>query len=246
MKHLWKIASLLAITVLAGCASQPQKPLSLTKGTISVDQKAGIVMYTVPDIKTTYPGAGCLLCLAAAAATNSGLSKHSQTLSTDDLASLKELVQSTITKQGIESIIDEDAIIPKQLKKLKRSKEPNKARYDFSAYKEKLGISHLAVIELNYAGYQRNYSSYIPTAAPQAVIRGKTYMVDLNTHTYVAYLPINIYMSADGEWKEENFPNLTNAYYQAVEKARDTVVKAYQLVEPTPAPIAAPEPAPES
>lgn len=51
-------------------------------------------------------------------------------------------------------------------------------------------------------------------------------MVDVDTNAYHWYLPINLHLSAEGEWKEPpTFPGLTNAYYQVLEKLRDMVLE---------------------
>jgi hypothetical protein len=56
-------------------------------------------------------------------------------------------------------------------------------------------------------------------------VRGTAYLVNLNTQTYEWYAPINAQKATDKKWDEPpTFPGLTNAYYQAVEAARDSVL----------------------
>lgn len=216
------------LILCAGCASTPQQPIQLAPSKLTAGDKVGIVMTAVPDSRMTYPGASCLLCLAAAAAANSSVSAHSKTFGTDDLKSLKSIVKHRLQSQGVEVVVIDTPVNLKKLPKLKNSKDLNRSRYSFEKYKKSHGITHLAFIDINFAGLSRAYSAYIPTSAPQAAISGVTYMVDLETHTYLLYHPISQYLFANGEWKQKgSYENLSNAYYQAVENVRDGMATKY-------------------
>lgn len=233
MSYLLKLVFAMSVVIFSGCSVQPpREPISLEAGALSEGQKVGIVMSAVPEPTMTYPGAGCLLCLATAAAANGDLSGYAKGFSTDDLSSIPELVMAAFNEQGLEGEIISEAIDFKKLKKLKKSKTLRMAKYDFSSYMETHGVSHLIVIDLSFVGIQRPYSSYFPTGAPQAVIVGTAYMVDLNSHNYQAFRTISAHVDAVGEWKEKpNYPTLTNAYYQAVENVRDNTVQAFTFVD---------------
>jgi len=107
-----------------------------------------------------------------------------------------------------------------------RTDVPTNARKDFSSLRTKLAVDKLLVIDMPLVGYVRMYSSYVPTSDPKATVSGSSYLVDLKTNTYSWYVPIEISRSADGKWDEPpKFPGLTNAYFQAMEAGRDSVLK---------------------
>jgi hypothetical protein len=55
---------------------------------------------------------------------------------------------------------------------------------------------------------------------------GASYIVDLTSNNYDWYLPLDIQRSAEGAWDEPpQFPGLTNAYFQTVEMAKDSIQK---------------------
>ena len=73
----------LIVLCVSGCAVTPQQAISLKPATLEQSEiKVGIATTTVPEISMLYPGASCLLCYLAAAATNSDLSGHAKTLRT--------------------------------------------------------------------------------------------------------------------------------------------------------------------
>ena len=61
---------------------------------------------------------------------------------------------------------------------------------------------------------------------------GSAYMVKLEDNSYTWYLPIKLYQSASGEWKEPPaFPGLSNAYYGVVETVKDDLLDIFALSE---------------
>lgn len=224
-KTLTLVLILLCIT---GCAVTPQQPVSLNPTVLEQgDIKVGVAMTAVPEISMLYPGAGCLLCLLAAAAANSDLSGHAKTLSAEDVLEFDDLIREQLTKSGISAkLITEDL----ELKKYKsvRSQSENTAKRDFSPLGDEQDITHLIVINIEHLGFVRQYSSYIPKGDPQATISGAAYMVNLEDNSYTWYLPIKLYQSAQGEWKEPpTFPGLSNAYYSVVETVKDDLLDIF-------------------
>lgn len=211
---------------LGGCASKPQVPVALTEGTLSSSAgKVGVLMTPVPKVDTQFPGAGCLLCYAFASASNSSLTKYTQTLPNGDLAKIGEEIAATLTKKGIQATVVPDAVDLSKLPDATGS-APNIAKKDFSSLRTKYKLDKLVVINLVTVGYLRTYSSYIPTSDPKATVAGEGYMVDLKTNTYDWFLPVVVSKSADGPWDEPpKYPGLTNAYFQAIETSRDSILK---------------------
>lgn len=229
MKTSFGAAVLAAVLLLGGCAVKPQAPVSLAKDSLKpANGRVGVVMSAVPAADIRYPGADCLLCLAAAAAMNSSLSTHSDTLGTEDLADLKKSVAAQIRKSGTDVV---EIPAPFTLDDLPRTSATgeNVARQDYSAFQQKYQIDKLVVINVNWLGIRRKYSAYVPVEDPKAVFDGVGFMVNLKTNTYEWYEPVYVAKSSDGAWDEPpKFPGLTNAYYQVLELAKDGFLKPLQ------------------
>lgn len=213
---------LVASAVLAGCATPPQPPLAMKAEMLSSKARVGVAMAPLPKVDTRFPGADCLLCLAAASVANNSMTNHVQTLKADELLELKLEVAELLKGKGLEPrVIDE----PIELKTLPEvDAKPGFARRDFAALKAKYGVDKLFFVDVTAVGVWRNYASYIPTAEPKATVQGAGYVIDLNTGAYDWYAPIAIFKAGAGRWDEPPaFPGLTNAYYQAIEAAKDTV-----------------------
>jgi hypothetical protein len=219
----WLAMSVLA--ALVGCATAPQAPIALEANKLNESSgKVGVAMSAVPAADTHLPGAGCLLCLAAASLANSSLTTHTKTLSGKDLASIQADVVDVLRRKGVDVVVIAEPVKLEDLPK-STSATPNATRQDFSSLKSKYRLDRLVMIDITQQGFERTYSSYIPTSDPKGLVRGSAYLVNLGTQTYEWYTPINVLKATDKKWDEPpQFPGLTNAYYQAIEAARDTVV----------------------
>jgi hypothetical protein len=223
------IATLSMTILLAGCATPPQRPVDVTPQTLSPSAgKIGVVMTPLPKVDTHLPGAGCLLCMAAASVANSSLTDYSHTLSYEDLSSLKGMTADLVGKKNPNVVVIDQPLNLSTLPDAK-SKGPNIARKDFSSLKQKYNVDKLLVIDIQEVGFVRTYSSYFPTSDPKGELVGTGYIVDLNTNTYEWYLPIRVEISSDGKWNEPpKFPGLTNAYFQALETGKDDFLKPFR------------------
>lgn len=228
MKAFLALVLTSASLLLGGCAGTPQKPVDFDRGTVvSPSARIGVIMTGLPKVDTHFPGAGCLLCAAAAAVANNSLTNHTQTLSDDDLATLKnEVAERLRSKGGNITVINENL----DLDHLGSSSGngPNIAKKDFSPLKDKYKVDKLLVINITSVGIVRPYSAYIPTSDPKAEIEGTGYVVNLSTNTYEWYMPVSVSKSADGKWDESpDYPGLTNAYFQALESGKDQFLQPF-------------------
>lgn len=224
MNH--KIFTILAIIItLSGCAANPQLAVYLKQENLSNKGTVGVAMTALPEVNTHFPGADCLLCLAAASIANKSLTAHTKTLTHDTLPKLKNEIAALLKKNGSDILLIEEVLDVNKLSSFK-SKGPNIALKDFSSLKEKYNIEKLLVLDINRLGVVRSYASYIPTSDPKANLRGFGYIVNLSSNMYEWYLPVDINKSAEGVWDEApSFPGITNAYYQAIEIGKDTFKK---------------------
>ena len=213
-----------ALIFLAGCATAPQLPLPVAPQAFAAPSNSyGVVVAKLPVVDTSFPGAGCLLCLAAASIANSELTAHAKTLPSEDLATLNIQVADILRKKGAKvTMIDtfDISALPDSSKAA-----PNFARKDFTGLKAKYKVDKLLVILISMAGIERNYASYVPTGDPKAKVAGASYIVNLNDNSLEWYMPINVLKSSDGKWDEPpKFPGLTNAYYQVLELTKDQLL----------------------
>jgi hypothetical protein len=157
----------------------------------------------------------------AATVANSGLSKHADTLTLEDIPALKEQVAQRLRRRGATPVVIDE---PLDISKLPDHATPgdNVARKDFAGLKKRYGIDKLLVVQIQSVGFLRTYASYIPTSDPKGSMLGTGYLVNLESNKYEWYRKINIAKSADGSWDEPpKYPGLTNAYYQALELGKE-------------------------
>lgn len=231
MKSFLAIAAVLFITLISGCASNPITPLSLSGDFYQTQgKKIGVYFDDLPETNTTFPGAGCLLCLAAAATANSSLTKHVKTLPNEELKTIKDEVKNVLADKGMQVISIDQPIDFKNLKKVKSTdKNMYFAPKDMRPLKEKYGVDELVVIDFSFVGVQRSYSSYIPNGGPLANVSGMLTMVNLDTNTYTIYQPISILVPVQGEWDEPpSFPGVTTSYYEALDRAKSQIIDTFR------------------
>lgn len=224
MKSRLAILLFAGVALLTGCAT-PQPPVAMSTNAFGKPgTQYGVVMTTLPAVDTFFPGANCLLCIAAASMANSDLTKHAKTLPEDDLAKLQAQAGDALRKRGA-SVTMIEAF---DLKTLPDSGKgaPAFAKKDFSGLKAKYKIDKLLVVQLNAVGFTRSYSAYFATSEPKAHVGGLVYIVNLADNSLEWYKDISVVRAADGKWDEApKYPGLTNAYYQSIELARDEVLK---------------------
>lgn len=217
----------LVVLALTGCATAPQRSIAWAPTIVGTEEKVGVVMTPLPEVGTTLPGAGCLLCLAAASIANSSLSAHSKALPVEDLPKLKDRVAEGLRKKGAKVVVIDEDIDVAKLPKAKQ-KGVDLAPKDYTSLRGKYGVDQLVVISINQLGFERPYASYIPTSEPKAAVTGAGYKVNLTTNAYEWYQPVNVRISAEGNWDEPpNYPGLDNAYFQAIETAKDTLLQPF-------------------
>lgn len=213
---------------LVGCATPPQPPLSVRSEALAAKPKMGVAMSPLPKVDTEFPGAGCLLCLAAASMANQSLTAYVKTLSGEDLKQVKNDLADRLRAKGLDVVVIDEPVDLTKLPEVS-TVQTNFARRDFSSLKAKYRVDKLVVVDVTALGVHRTYSSYIPTSAPKAVLQGASFIVDLTSNALDWYLPVSVRKAADANWDEPpKFPGLTNAFYQAIEQGKDAMVKPFE------------------
>lgn len=222
-------AVMVVVAVLgSGCATPLQAPIQLSPAALkSEGTRLGVAMSPLPKVDTHLPGAGCLLCYAAASMANSGLTRHAGTLPLEDLPKLKNDVADLLRKKGLDVVVIEEAVKIDDLPAM-NSQEANKARRNFASLRDKYKLDKLLVIDITALGFERTYSAYVATGDPKSLLRGSGYIVNLKDHSLEWYQPVQILRSAEGKWDEPpQYPGLTNAYFQALELGKDSFLKPF-------------------
>src|SRR5688572_31549145 len=128
-KRIGIVFAFLAVT-LTGCVTPPQSFVPLAGSAISPKNgRVGVAMTPLPKVDTHLPGTGCLLCMMAASASNSALSKHSQTLPYEDLPKLRDSIAELLRNKGVEVVVINEDFRLEELSDT-HSETPNLARKD--------------------------------------------------------------------------------------------------------------------
>ncbi len=224
-----RIFALVMALGLVACASVPQQPaVDLPADYFKQSPgRIGVVMAPVPAPDTQFPGADCLLCYATASAMNGSLTTAVKAWPVEDVSALKTEMVTLLRARGVQAIALDQ---PLQLDTLPdRQAELGFARKSFAALAKSASVDRLLVINVQALGAWRNYASYIPTGAPQAVFKGEAYLVDAGTDRLEWFDRIDLALAAEGEWDEApKFPGLSNAYFQVLEKGKDRIKKSFQ------------------
>ena len=214
------LAGIAVAMSLAACQTAPQNPIALTKDKLAAQQGRVAVAMRVPSTDLYLPGANCLLCIGVAVAANSSLNDYAKTLKSDELVQVRTEVVEMMRKKGIDAVAIDGNLDLDKLPDLEHT--PNMATKDFKPVAK--GFDHIVVINVQQLGFVRTYSGYIPTSDAKATVEGFVFMVDLKTNAYEWFDHLDITRSADGKWDEgPAYPGLTNAYFQAIEQAKDRI-----------------------
>jgi hypothetical protein len=229
MRKLLAATLALSILFLGGCAGTPQNVVPLDEAVATFKSgKVGIAMLDIPKPDTQFPGASCLLCLAAASIANSSLTDYVRTLQQDDLPKLKEELATILRNKG-STVVELPSSFSLASLPDSSNKEPNTAKKDFASLSAKYGIDKLILLNVTRVGVVRDYAAYFPTSAPKANIEGLGYLVNLSTNKYEWYQPVSIVKGVDGSWDEApKFPGVTTAYFEAIELSKDEFLKPFK------------------
>jgi hypothetical protein len=220
------LIALVAI-LLTACRTAPPPSIFLRADTLSPQSGRVGVIVTSAKVDTAFPGAACLLCLAVANTANSALTKHAHAMNNQDVLKMKDDIAGVLRKKGIEVSVLADELNEKTLKD-NTSQAGAAAKKDYRPLKEKYHVEHLVHLDVGSLGFERNYSSYIARGDSVASLQGLITVVNLSNNEYELYQQISVTKVADGAWDEPpDFPGLTNAYYTAVESAREQVLRYF-------------------
>lgn len=215
----------LALTVLSGCATRIQNSIPLDSSTLSaVGGRVGVAMAPLPKVDTEFPGAGCLLCIGVARGFHSRMTDHVRTLPIEDLPELAAQAGALLEKKGARTLVLKDPLKLDDLPSFD-GEAVNFARKDFRGLRDKYNIDRLVVFQVSSLGVWRTYSSYVPVGEPYAVFNATVFMVNTQTNALEWFEPIALTRAA-AKWDQPpEYPDLTNAYFQALEIGKTHLLK---------------------
>jgi hypothetical protein len=217
---------LIALTAisLAACRTAPPPAIFLHANTLGPQNGTVGIAVVSAKVDTSFPGAGCLLCLAVASGANSSLTKHAHAMSNQDVLKIKDDIAEALRKKGIEVSILADELNEKTLRDNASPAGAAAPKKDYRPLKVKYHVEHLVYLDVNSLGFERNYSAYVARGDAVASLQGLITVVNLSSNEYELYQQISVIKVAEGPWDEApDYPGLTNAYYSAVESAREQV-----------------------
>ncbi|MBO3276888.1 hypothetical protein [Pseudomonas schmalbachii] len=219
---------LLCLVLLTGCAT-PQPPVPMDQSFWAQKQeRIGIAYTQVPKPTVIMAGQQGLLDMAVNNGLAAGLRSKVETWDSSSLRSIPAQVGEQLRADGYQAVNIDDPLVLDTLAKNKAEKT-GYASKDFQPLKSQKQIDKLVLFEFGSAGTMRTYYGMVPTSVPVAQVVVTTYVIDLNDNHLLYYQPNVFSHSADGEWDEApDFPNLTNAFYQALDSTQQSLLGVFR------------------
>ncbi|BBM01349.1 hypothetical protein GL2_14230 [Microbulbifer sp. GL-2] len=195
------------------------------------DNKTVGLILEVPVVPTlSFEGNIGLLDYAIISAATAPISKHLETLDTQEFVAISEDLSHSLEVEGFNLVRLENS--EKKLK-LSKFKDPDTkdttyfAKKDYRGYAEEHQIDYLLKLTANRVGLARPYYGFIPTDSPRAVFNITGEMIDLSSNQLLWYSNIIQTAYAAGEWDEApSYPGLTNTYYIVMNNAKQNILTA--------------------
>lgn len=217
--------TLLACLTLTGCA-HVQPPVALDHQFWDAKEPTiGVAITVVPEPVLALTGSQGLLDLAVNTGVNSTLSKNVEQWQVRDLNTLPDIIVAKLQAKGYKAKRIAEPVDLKAYKEV--SFREGYTIRDFTPIKATYGVDRLLLVNIQATGATRSYYSIVPTSVPMAQVGGQGMMVDLSDNKLLWFKPFAVVQAAQGEWDEPGYPNLTNAFYQAMDSSRQQVITAF-------------------
>ena len=219
---------LLCLALLTGCAT-PQPPVPMDQAFWNEKQERIGVAYTqLPAPTVALTGQQGLLDYAVNSGMAAGLRAKVETWDASSLREIPQQVSAILQDKGYSVVKLDEPIDVEALKKVSSEKTGFTAR-DFQPLKAQKQIDKLVLFSFASLGTTRSYYSVAPTSVPVAQVVVTTFVIDLDDNRMLYYQPKVFSRAADGEWDEApEFPNLTNAFYQALDSTQQDLLGVFR------------------
>lgn len=224
------LRTLAALTVIAcltltGCAHvQPPIPLD-QQFWDAKEPTIGVAINVVPAPALVLTGNQGILDLAINTGVNSTLSDNIEKWQVQDLNTLPDAIVAKLQAKGYKAKRISEPVDLKRYKEI--SFREGYTSRDLTPLKATYGVDRLLLVNIQGTGATRSYYSIVPTSAPMAQVGGQGMVVDLADNKLLWFKPFAVVQAAQGEWDEPNYPNLTNAFYQAMDMSRQQMITPF-------------------
>lgn len=221
----WAALTVLACLALTGCANV-QKPVPLDQQFWDAKEPTiGVAVSVLPAPELVLTGNQGALVLAINHGVNGKLSDKIATWEVRDIDSLPDVLVTKLQAKGYKAKRLADQIDLKDYKNIKfRDGYMNK---DMTPMQAMYGVDRLLLVYVYTVGATRSYYSLVPTSVPMAQVGGQGMVIDLKDNKLLWFQPFAAVEAAQGEWDEPEYANLSNAFYQAVDKSRQQVLTPF-------------------
>lgn len=218
----------LFLLALTGCAT-PQGPVPMDQAFWAEQQEhIGVAITEVPKPTAQMAGQQGLLDVAINMAASASMRTKVETWDTSSLREFPRDVAKLLNERGYQAHVVEQPIDLQKLKPIKGAKLGYSA-VDYTPFKAEQKLDKLVVFAVASTGTFRTYYGFIPTSTPITQVVVSAYVIDLDDNRLLYYQPYIVNRAAEGEWDEgPEFPNLTNAYYQALDQTQQNLLSPFQ------------------
>lgn len=218
--------TLLACLTLTGCA-HVQPPVALDHQFWDAKEPTiGVAISVVPEPALVLTGNQGLLDLAINKGVNSKLSGNVETWQVRDLNSLPDAIVAKLQAKGFKAKRINEPVDLTTYKEV--SFREGYTIRDLSPLKAAYGVDRLLLVNIQGTGATRSYYSIVPTSVPMAQVGGQGMVVNLADNKLLWFKPFAVVQAAQGEWDEPDYPNLTNAFYQAMDTSRQQMITPFE------------------
>jgi hypothetical protein len=216
------------MALLSACAQQPVAMSSDFWNNKSAT--VAIVVVKAPEASMHQQGAQGLLDVAISNGASGTLNDHLKTLKFDEFDSISADLQKRLTARGMTVVgVYNEYELPKLPSMSGEGPNHKKmAQQDFRSLAATLKADRLLLITPAAVGTVRSYYGFIPLGAPQGAFIVNAEIVDLKTDELLWYHTATPFTNITDPWDEApNFPNLTDAVFQAMNASRVDILQQF-------------------
>ena len=218
---------------LTGCVSMPE-PVQLSENFYTETSRTiGVAIENQQEPSFSIMGQVGLLDYAIISAATSDLDNHTKTLATDDFLTVGDDLVVSLKNSGQQAqLLEWKPVEAKALKKTGKKGQKGGtqfAEYNYAYVKNTANVDYLLLVKSTTKGFTRSYYGFVPTSDPAANFAVHGELIDLNTHQVLWRQTFSVNDAAQGEWDEPpTYPNLTNAYFSCLERAKTWLLAEFQ------------------
>lgn len=239
------LGGLAVLGMLSACA---QQPVSMSNAFWSdTSDSIAIVIVKPPVASTHQQGSQGLLDVAISSGASSSLNDHLKTLSFAEFDGIGNDLQARLKARGLNVVgvyteYQLPALQPMPTRTSQAASGPKKvyAQQDYRPLAATLKADRVLLITPTAIGTVRSYYGFIPLGAPQGTFITDDEIVDLKTDELLWFHTSMSNTAIATPWDEApDFPNLTDAVYQAMNADRADILQQFPpAANDTPAPAA--------